>query len=194
MVCVCVKSLQSCPTLCKPMDCSLPGSSVHGDSPGQNTGVHCHALLQGIFPTQGLNPSLMSPALRGRFFTTSATWETRQSNKSIWILPPKTLSLRFHSAPAHRGWDSASACRRKKFLLLSRGHNGLSWFLTYFPAFLPGPQNHFSSRYLQCAPTSHLPTVVSLLLRDCFYVRKSTLRVLWKSMIFLNWKNELLSK
>ena len=29
-VCVCVKSLQSCPTLCYPMDCSPPGSSVHG--------------------------------------------------------------------------------------------------------------------------------------------------------------------
>ena len=40
------------------MDQSLPGSSVHGDSPGKNTGVGCHALLQGIFPTQGLNPSL----------------------------------------------------------------------------------------------------------------------------------------
>ena len=37
---------------------SLPGSSVHGDSPGKNTGVDCHALLQGTFPTQGLNPGL----------------------------------------------------------------------------------------------------------------------------------------
>ena len=43
----------SCPTLFDPMDCSPPGSSVHGDSPGKNTGVGCHALLQGIFPTQG---------------------------------------------------------------------------------------------------------------------------------------------
>ena len=40
------------------MDYSPPGSSVHGDYPGKNTGVGCHALLQGIFPTQGLNPSL----------------------------------------------------------------------------------------------------------------------------------------
>ena len=37
---------QSCPTLCGPMDCSPPGSSVHGDSPGKNTGVGCHFLLQ----------------------------------------------------------------------------------------------------------------------------------------------------
>ena len=49
---------QSCLTLCNPMDCSPPGSSVHGDSPGKNTRVGCHALLQGIFPTQGLNPGL----------------------------------------------------------------------------------------------------------------------------------------
>ena len=42
------------------MDCSPPGSSVHGDSPGKNTGVGCHALLQGIFLTQRPNPSLLS--------------------------------------------------------------------------------------------------------------------------------------
>ena len=44
-----------------PMDCTLPGSSVHGDSPCKNTGVGCHALL-GIFPTQGSKPR--SPALQ----------------------------------------------------------------------------------------------------------------------------------
>ena len=42
-----------------PMDCSSPGSSVHRDSPGRNTGVGCHALLQGIFPTQESNPGLL---------------------------------------------------------------------------------------------------------------------------------------
>ena len=48
----CAESLHSCPTLCDPMGCSPPGSSVHGDSPGKSTGVGCRALLQGIFPTQ----------------------------------------------------------------------------------------------------------------------------------------------
>ena len=38
---------------------SPPGSSVHGDSPGKNIGVGCHALLQGIFPTHGSNPGLL---------------------------------------------------------------------------------------------------------------------------------------
>ena len=36
---------QLCPTLCDPMDCSSLGSSVHGDSPGENIGVGCHTLL-----------------------------------------------------------------------------------------------------------------------------------------------------
>ena len=50
------KMLQSCLTLC---DCSPPGSSVHRDSPDKTTGVGCHALLQEIFPTQGLNLHLL---------------------------------------------------------------------------------------------------------------------------------------
>ena len=41
-----------------PKDCPW-GSSVHGDTPGKNTGMGCHALLQGIFPTKGLNPGLL---------------------------------------------------------------------------------------------------------------------------------------
>ena len=71
---------QACRTLSDPMDCSLPGSSVHGifqarvlewvaiaflhglyspwNSPGQNTGVGSLSLLQGIFRTQGSNPGL----------------------------------------------------------------------------------------------------------------------------------------
>ena len=61
VLCVCVhaQSLQSRLTLGKPMDSSPPGSSVHGGSPGKNTGVGCHALLQGIFPTQRWKPCLL---------------------------------------------------------------------------------------------------------------------------------------
>ena len=49
---------RSCQTLCYLTDRSPLGFSVHGDSPGKNTGVGCLALLQGIFPTQELNPGL----------------------------------------------------------------------------------------------------------------------------------------
>ena len=52
---------QLCLTFCDALDHSLhspPGSSVQGDSPDKNTGVRGHPLLQGIFPTQELNPGL----------------------------------------------------------------------------------------------------------------------------------------
>ena len=51
-----------CLTLCNAMNFSLPGSSVH-DSPGKNTGVGCHTLLQEIcLPNQGIKPT--SPTLQ----------------------------------------------------------------------------------------------------------------------------------
>ena len=51
MCCVLRSVPQSYPTLCDPMDHNPPGSSIHGDSPGKNTGAGCHALLQEIFST-----------------------------------------------------------------------------------------------------------------------------------------------
>ena len=64
------KLLQSCPTLWTVAQ-QAPLSIA-----GKNTGVGCHALLQGIFPDPGIqSTSLKSPALADGFFTTSATWE-----------------------------------------------------------------------------------------------------------------------
>ena len=57
---------------CDPTDCSPPGSSVHGDSPGKSTGVGCHPLLQGIFLTQR---SSTNSHVAVRFFTIRATRE-----------------------------------------------------------------------------------------------------------------------
>ena len=57
-VCACSVA-QSCPTLCDPMDCSPPGSSVYEIFQARNTGVGCHFLLQGIFPTQESNLCLL---------------------------------------------------------------------------------------------------------------------------------------
>ena len=59
-VCMSSKSLQLYLTLCNPMDHSLPGCSGGlWDSPCKNTGMGCHALLQGIFPIQGSNLRLL---------------------------------------------------------------------------------------------------------------------------------------
>ena len=55
LLCMCA---QLCRTLWDLMECSL-GSPAHGDSPGKNTRVDCHFVLQGIFPTQGSNPGLL---------------------------------------------------------------------------------------------------------------------------------------
>ena len=75
-VCACVyaKLLWSCPTLYDPMDCSLPGSSVHGDSPGKKYWNGLPFPPLGDLPNPGIRlASLTSPALTGRFFITSAT-------------------------------------------------------------------------------------------------------------------------
>ena len=82
------ESLQLCPTLCDPLDCSLPGFSVHGtvalyparllfpwDSPGNNTGVGCHFLQGSSQPRDQICVSCLLH-LMGGSFTTSATWET----------------------------------------------------------------------------------------------------------------------
>ena len=53
------KSLQACPVLCNPMECSPTRFFCPWDSLGRNTGVGCHALLQGIFRAQGSNPHLV---------------------------------------------------------------------------------------------------------------------------------------
>ena len=85
--CLCLVT-QSCLTLRKPMDCRSPGSSVHGDSPGKNTGVGCHALLQGISPTQGSNLLLLC----------LLHWQAG----SLLLVPPGKPSLK---AAAHGKWS-----------------------------------------------------------------------------------------
>ena len=75
--------LQSCPPVCgqEPTRLLCPW-----DSPSRNTGVGCHALPQGLFLTQELNPRLSCLlALAGRFFTTSSTWEALSIDSSIYL-------------------------------------------------------------------------------------------------------------
>ena len=70
-----------CPALYGLTNCSPPGSSAHQapplawNFPGKNTGVDCHFLLQGIFPTQRSNSCLLHLLCwQACSFTTSATW------------------------------------------------------------------------------------------------------------------------
>ena len=74
-VCVCVCLLQSHLTLCNPLDCSPPSSSVHGIS-RQAYWSRLPCSPPGDVPNPGIKPvSPMSSALAGGFFTISATWE-----------------------------------------------------------------------------------------------------------------------
>ena len=86
LACVYVSSIaQWCLTLLQPHGhCSLPGSSVRGDSPGKNTGHGCYALLQGIFQTPGLNPHLCVFCIK--IWILYPTWEALVTWYSVEIL------------------------------------------------------------------------------------------------------------
>ena len=76
MVCVCAQLLQSCPTVCDPVDCSLPGSSVCGILQARRLGQVAMPSPPGDLPDPGMESmSLMSPVLAGGFFITSTTWK-----------------------------------------------------------------------------------------------------------------------
>ena len=72
---MCAKSTQLCLTLCNPMHCSPPGSSVHGILQKRIwSGLPCPS--PGYLPNPEIKyTSHISPALVGRFFTSSTTWE-----------------------------------------------------------------------------------------------------------------------
>ena len=84
-VCVCVQNwLQSCPALCKPMDCSPPGSSVHGILQARILEWLVMFSTRGTsppgdLPNPGIKPSSLYPESAGRFFSTSTTWEAPYS-------------------------------------------------------------------------------------------------------------------
>ena len=88
---VCMRSLHLCLTLCNPMDCSPPDSSVWNFSRQEYwSGLPCPP--PGNLPYPRIeHMSLMSPALAGRFFTTRATWEV--------------LGMSLGKTSGHRGID-----------------------------------------------------------------------------------------
>ena len=82
--------VQSCPTLCDPMDCSPLGSSVHGDSPGKHTGVDCHALPSGDLSNPGIKPR--SPTLQVDSLPSEPPWKPPINPKrnQPWIVIGRT--------------------------------------------------------------------------------------------------------
>ena len=130
-ICACVlaKSLRSCLTLCNPMNCSPPGSSVHGILQARMLELGCHAPLQGIFPTQGSDQCLLH----------LLHWQVG----SLLLMPPgkPRICLYVYSCWGFPGGSvgkgSACQCRRCGFNLWIRK---ISWRRASqpTPVFLPG--------------------------------------------------------
>ena len=114
--------IQSCLTLCNTMDCSLPGSSVHGDSPGKNARVGCHALLQGTFPTQGLNPGL--PHCRWILYNKSLLMKVKEESEKVSLkLNIQKIKIMASGPMGNRWGNSGNSVR----LYFSRLQNHCRW-------------------------------------------------------------------
>ena len=90
---------QVCLTLATPSDCSPPGSSVHGITQARTLECGCHALLQAIFLTQGLNPRLLH----------LLHWQVDSlplSHLGIPLCVWGTANFRFYSVPCIRRWST----------------------------------------------------------------------------------------
>ena len=83
------KSLQSFPTLCNPIVGSPPGSPVPGDSPGKNTGVGCHCLLQCMSVKSESEVAQLCPTLHNPMdCSPPGSLGEHSSNKSLKVLFP----------------------------------------------------------------------------------------------------------
>ena len=106
-MCVCAELLQSCPTLSDPVDCSPPGSSVHGILQARTLEwVLCSP--PGDLPDLVIKPkTLMFPTLAGRLFITSATWEApATAAKSLQSCPTLCDPIDgSHQAPPSLGFS-----------------------------------------------------------------------------------------
>ena len=94
---------QSCSTLCDPLDCSRPGSSVQGTLQARILEWVAISSSRGSFGPRDRPTSLLSPALAGGFFTTRATWEAP-------VRPMEKCKLLFVHGRNIQGMEHAEPC------------------------------------------------------------------------------------
>ena len=161
-VCVCVLSLQSHPTLCDLMDYSPPGLSVQWDSPSKNTGVGCHALLQGIFQTQESNPRI-SHLLHWKVGSLALVPPGKPSSNSQHTLTVYLL-LSYSLASVGTSWcinwyqDFADQWLHVRWLWCSGGYMG--WWVRQEKACIPA---WWVRQEKVCIPASSHPVTFSKL-------------------------------
>ena len=138
------KVTQSCPTLCDPMDCSLPGCCPW-DFPSKNTGVGCHFLLQGIFPTQGSNLGL--PHCRQTLYHLShqgSLISGRKESKDTWAKQSATQCTGYPRLMDLARAQAIHACDnfRQEHTEKNGGEPRGEWLL----CISKGPLSHLSNR------------------------------------------------
>ena len=89
---------ESCPTLSDPMDCSLPGSSVHGIFQARVMQWVAISFSRGILPTQGTNPGL--PHCRQRLYHLIHQGEGKKRPTAILIGLEKASVIHNDDPPA----------------------------------------------------------------------------------------------
>ena len=139
------KSLQLCPTFATPWTVACQSSLsllCPWDSPGKNTGVGCHALLQGIFLIQGLNPSLLTllhwqagslplvPPGKMSHHSSSIFFHSEQKSRIPMEDSPQGPGVMVDSCRPRHGWEwLMGLCSRTWDSSDSKTEKELSWSL-----------------------------------------------------------------
>ena len=137
-------SHQSCQTLFNHIDCSPPGSSVHGDSPGKNTGMGCHTSSRGS--SQHRDRTQVS-FTAGRFFTSWALWKWKLLScvwlfVTPWTTGVDSLSLLQGIFPIQGSNPGLPHCRWILYQLSHQGNSRiLDWVACSFSRGTSPPRN-----------------------------------------------------
>ena len=103
--CMCLHARSVMSNSLQPRGWNPPGPSVHGDSPGKNTGVGCHFLLQGIFLTHELNLHLLHLLHGQASFYHCTTWDANDHHIQRAGVFITFIAYSSHSYTAMKGWD-----------------------------------------------------------------------------------------
>ena len=124
---MCVKSLLSCLTLGIPMDCSPPGSSVHGILQARILAWVAMPSPRDL-PHPGIRPtSFMSPTLAGGFFTVSVTWEAQCPPRTAERLD-KALEERSQALREKEWWPrAANGLLSPSYAIITALDHACSW-------------------------------------------------------------------
>ena len=159
---------QSCMTLYNPMDCNPPGHSVHGDSPGKNTGVGCHLLLQGIFSYQRSNPGL--PHCSQILYCLSQQFSSVQLLSHVQFFEMHGLQHTGHPCPSPTPGAYSNSCPSSQWChpTISSSFVPFSSHLQSFQGLGSYPMSHLFASGGQSIAVSASASVLPMNIQDWF--------------------------